>query len=156
MNVDKMVKGHEVFRSLPFEDVERVSNFSSAKLFDKGAVVFQEGRPASHVFVLLEGKVDLRLPAKAGELNLVVDTVERGEMFGLAPLLGAERYTTTACCAEKSSVLCLEAAPLRAVLDANPYVALKVMRIAAQAYFDRYVETLRHLQETLNRIARGT
>lgn len=156
MNVDKMVKGHEVFRALPFEDVEKVSNFSAAKPFDKGAIVFQEDRPASHVFVLLEGRVDLRLPAKAGELNLVVGTVEKGEMFGLAPLLGSERYTTTAYCAEASSVLCIEAAPLRAVLDVNPDVALKVMRIAAQAYFARYIETLRHFQDTLNRIAKGS
>ena len=155
MNVVKMVKGHEVFRSLPFEDVEKVSNFSATKPFDKGAVVFQEGRPASHVFVLLEGRVEHRLPAKAGELNLVVGTVEKGEMFGLAPLMGSDRYTTTAHCAEASSVLCIEAEPLRALLEEHPDVALKVMRIAAQVYFARYVETLRQFQGTLQHIARG-
>jgi CRP-like cAMP-binding protein len=152
MSVTKMLKGHELFQSLSFEEVDRISSFSGLKELDKGENVFSSGTAGSHFFVLLEGRVNLRLPADAHEASLVVGRMEQGDMFGLAPLLGAGRHTTTAQCAEPSKALAIEAAPLRALLEQNSLVGLQVMSVAAQAYFSRYVETLKRLQKVVNEI----
>jgi hypothetical protein len=50
-------------------------------------------------------------------------------------------------------VLAIEAAPLRALLERNSLVGLHIMSVAAQAYFTRYVETLKRVQKVINEIA---
>ena len=153
MTVTKMLKGHELFQSLSFEDVDKISNFSGVKEFRKDEAVFASGDVGSHFFVLLEGSVNLRLPADAHEASLVVGRIEKGDIFGLAPLLGAGRHRTTAQCAEPCKVLAIEAGPLLSLLEHSSLVGLHIMRTAAEAYFTRYVETLRRVQKVINEIA---
>jgi CRP-like cAMP-binding protein len=153
MSVTKMLKGHELFRSLSFEEVDMISSFSGPKEFRKDEFVFRSGDAGSHFFVLQEGRVNLRLPADAHEASLMVGRIEKGDLFGLAPLLGVGRHTTTAHCVEPTTVLAVEVDPLRELLQKNPVVGLQVMTAAAQAYFLRYVETLKRLQRVVNEIA---
>jgi CRP-like cAMP-binding protein len=153
MSVTKMLKGHELFQSLSFEEVDQISHFSGLEEFEEGETAFQSGTAGSHFFVLLEGRVTLRLPADAHEASLVVGRMEAGDIFGLAPLLGKGRHTTTAQCVEPCKVLAIEADPLRSLLEHNSLVGLQVMTVAAQAYFSRYVETLKRLQKVVNEIA---
>jgi CRP-like cAMP-binding protein len=153
MSVTKMLKGHELFQSLAFEDVDKISNFSGVKDLRKDEAVFASDGVGSHFFVLLEGSVNLRLPADAHEASLVVGRIGKGDLFGLAPLFGAGRYKTTAQCAEPCKVLAIEAKPLLELLEQNSLVGLHIMRTAAEAYFTRYVETLRGVQKVINEIA---
>jgi len=152
MSVTKMLKGHELFRSLSFEEVDKVSSFSALKEFCKDENVFTSGVVGSHFFVLQEGRVNLRLPADAHEASLVVGRIEKGDIFGLAPLFGAGRYTTTAQCAEPCKVLAIQVEPLRELLEQNSLVGLHIMTVAAQAYFTRYIETLNRVQKVINEI----
>lgn len=153
MSVTKMLKGHELFRSLSFEDVDRIDSFSTLKSLEKDEFVFESGAVGSHFFVLQEGEVNLRLPAEAHLASLVVGRIEKDDIFGLAPLLGAGRHMTSAQCAEPSKVLTIEAAPLRDLLEKNAIVGFHVMSMAAQAYFSRYIETLKRVQKVINEIA---
>ena len=153
MSVTKMLKGHELFQALSFEEVNEISTFSGVKEFDKDEQVFDSGGIGSHFFVVQEGCVTLRLPADAHEASLVVGRMEKGDIFGLAPLLGAGRHTTTAQCVEPCRVLSVEAAPLRALLERNSLVGLHIMSVVAEAYFTRYVETLKRVQKVINEIA---
>jgi len=153
MSVSKMLKGHELFQALSFEEVDRISGFSGLKEFQKDEKVFSSGVVGSHLFVLLEGNVNLRLPADAHEASFVVGRIEKGELFGLATLLGEGRHTTTAQCVGPCKVLTVEAEPLRAILEENALVGLHIMRMAARAYFSRYVETLRRIQKVINEVA---
>jgi CRP-like cAMP-binding protein len=153
MSVTKMLKGHQLFQSLSFEEVDRINSFSGLKEFGKDEGVFKSGTSGSHFFVLQEGCVNLRLPAHAHEASIVVGRIEKGDIFGLAPLLGAGRHTTTAQCAEPCKVLAIEATPLRQLLEQNSLVGLHIMRVVAQAYFTRYVETLQRVQKVINEIA---
>ncbi len=153
MSVAKMLKGHELFGSLGFEEVERVSSFSGLKEYGKDDVIFDSGAVGSHIFVLQQGYVSLRLPAAAHEASLLVGRLERGDMFGLSPLLGPGRHTTTAQCTEASTVLAIEADPFRSLLEENAQVGLHIMSTMAREYFSRYIETLTRVQRVVNEIA---
>jgi CRP-like cAMP-binding protein len=153
MSITKMLKGHELFESLTFEEVDRISSFSALKDFEKDETVFESGTFGSHFLVLQEGSVDLRLPADAHEVSLIVGRLEKDDIFGLAPLLGAGHHTTTAKCAERCKVLFIEAARLRELLEQNALVGFHIMGTVAQAYFTRYIETLRRVQKVINEIA---
>lgn len=73
------------------------------KLFqNKGAVLFHEGDPAQHFFVLLKGRVKLSL----GEKGPVVYMVRQpGEIIGWSGLIGRDCYSASGECMEKNNLL---------------------------------------------------
>jgi CRP-like cAMP-binding protein len=79
--------------------------------------------------------------------------MEKDDIFGLAPLLGAGNHTTTAECAEACTVLAIDAAALRGLLEQNCLVGFQIMNVAAQAYFSRYTELLHRFQKVVHDIA---
>lgn len=150
MGVTEMLKGHDLFRSLTVENVGRINSFSSTKTFEKGDTVFQHDDKGAHVFIMLEGRIHLTLPATVGKL--IVTAVENGEFFGLSPLLGSDRYTATAVCLEPTKVLAIEADPFRTVLEENHLIGMEVMGMVASAYFSRYIETFGRIQHILKHV----
>jgi CRP-like cAMP-binding protein len=73
------------------------------KLFqNNGGVLFREGEPAKHFFVLLKGRVKLSL----GEKGPVVYMVRQpGEIIGWSGLIGRERYSASSECIEETNLL---------------------------------------------------
>ncbi len=105
------------------------------------------------VFVLLDGQVHLRFPGGNGEEGPLVSRIGRGELFGIAPLLGSDRYTTRAQCATTAKVLFVEARALLDLLKANPVIGHHVMTAVARAYFDRYELLMQRVQKVLADLA---
>jgi CRP-like cAMP-binding protein len=153
MSVSTMIKGYDLFRSLPVESVDRISRFSSLKKYQKGETVYKPDIPATHLFMLVSGLVCLRLPAQNDEFGMIVSRIEPPYLFGLAPLMGGERYTVTAECVQNCEVLAMEAKPLQAMLKENLQVGYLVMSAVAKAYSERYMELLKRLQGILNQIS---
>lgn len=152
MGIETMISGHDLFRALTGEEVRRISEYASSKSFKRYDVIYRHDGRVSHVFLNLEGRVDLQLPAEGSGVDVAVGQVGKGELFGVAPLLGEDRYTTTAIAAGPAEVLAIEARPLKAVLDENPVVAAQVIRQVARVYFGRYLELLRGIQEVASRL----
>ncbi len=150
---ETMIKGHELFQSLSFEEVEEVSTFAGPKHYEKDELVFRKGDRGSHFFIVLEGRVNLVLPSSDNVSQLVVGRLGRGDIFGLSPLLGSDRHMTVAKCSETSTVLAVEVTPFRKLLEHNPQVGLHMMTVMARAYFSRYVDTLGRIQGIVNEIA---
>jgi CRP-like cAMP-binding protein len=76
---------------------------TAEKLFqNNGGVLFREGEPAKHFFVLLKGRVKLSL----GEKGPVVYMVRQpGEIIGWSGLIGRERYSASSECIEETNLL---------------------------------------------------
>jgi len=73
------------------------------KLFhNEGEILFHEGNPAKHFFVLLKGRVKLSL----GETGPVVYMVRRpGEIIGWSGLIGRDTYSASGECMEETNLL---------------------------------------------------
>jgi len=151
--IKTMLSGHELFRLLGPEEVEAVSRISSAKRFARGETIHEHDTAVSHVFLCLEGNVELRLPARPSEVSLVIAQVGKGEIFGVAPLLGIDRYTTTARAATQVEALAIEAKAFRQIVDGNLTVAHHLITRVAQVYFARYLEVMRRLQGVLREVS---
>ena len=153
MSNDAILKGHDLFRSLGLEKAFEIKSFSSVKEYHADEVVFNLNETAGHVYMLLEGSVDLRLPSKRQDFSLVVSKIEKGELFGLSPLLGSPRYTATAQCAEASKLLAIEATPFREQLGENAVIGFNIMSQVARIYFERYINVLANLQDIAAQIS---
>lgn len=146
MSTERMLKGHDLFQSLTPDEVNRVSQFSRVRSCRQGDIVFRNGDTGTHLFIVVEGQVQLLLPAEGAEVGLVVARSEKGDLFGLSPLLGSGAYTLSAQCSRPTEILAIELKPLRDLLLKNSVVGFDVMTSVARAYFNRYVEVTKRLQ----------
>jgi thioredoxin reductase (NADPH) len=152
VGVGAILKAQDLFASLTPEEIDRVSRFSAVKKLAAGEAVYRHDTPATHLFVLLKGRVVLRLPAHGSELGLVLRRAEPGHFLGLAALAGSERYTVTAVCTAASEVLAIDIRPFKELLYANPRVGYEIMRAVAQGYCERSVEVAHRLQAIVDQI----
>ena len=153
MNVTKMIKGHDLFRSFDFDDIAKLSDFTRQLTYRAGDFIYRSGQEGNHFYVVLEGKVNLKLTSEDNESTLVVGRMEKGDIFGMSRLLGFDRFTATAACATECQILAVEIDPFKNLLAENQHVHLNVMSIIARAYFSRYIDTLKRSQNTLSGLA---
>lgn len=144
MPVERLRK-HELFELLNPKEMERLSNASGVVRLKEGERVYSEGNPASHLFVLVTGRVELRRPARGG-LSLLVDDIAEHGIFGVSSLMGGERYLLNAECVKDSELVKIEGAVLRRILSDNPVVGFAVQSRVSQIFFKRYVETMARLE----------
>lgn len=152
MSVGAIVKGRDLFASLTAEEVDQVNRYTTVKKYDRGDVVYRSGSPANHLFILLKGRVLLRLPVQGEAVGLAFSKAEPGDFLGLAALAGFERYTVTASCLEPSEIQIIEVKHFRELLRANPSVGFQVMSAVAKSYCERSVSALQRLQTIVSQI----
>lgn len=152
--VAERLEKHELFGLLGPTEVERLSNASSVVALKDGDRLYSEGHPASHIFVLLKGRVELRRAAARGTA-FVVDDLLPGSIFGVSSLIGTERFLLNAECTEDSEALKIEAKVLRRLLDENPRVGYAVQRRISEILFKRYVAAMEGFQTAAQTAAAG-
>ncbi|MBC8205017.1 cyclic nucleotide-binding domain-containing protein [bacterium] len=153
MIVDKILKGHELFATLTVDEVNRLSAFSSVKEFNAGETIYEYNQVSSHFYMLMEGKVYLMLPANPPDFCLAISKIEKGELFGISPLLDSPRYTAMAKCYEPTKVLSIEAKPFRKLLQTNCTAGLNIMNQVAHIYYSRYLDVLKRLHDVVSHIS---
>ena len=124
MAVERLEK-HEPCKLLDQKEVDRLRGVFGVVKLKEGERLYSEGMPASHFFVLLRGRVELRRPTKGGPSLLIEDLIP-GSLFGVSCLTGTERHLLNAECVEDSEVLKVEAGVLRQILEENPVVGYAI------------------------------
>ncbi|MFC1679140.1 Crp/Fnr family transcriptional regulator [Elusimicrobiota bacterium] len=153
MDVENILKGSELFGVLSVEEISRISAFSSVKEFRKGEMIFACDQPGTHFYMLMDGAVYLQLPADPSEFSFAISKIQRGELFGLSPLLDSPRYTSTGRCGVDAKVLSIEAKPFRELLMANCATGFAIMTQVARIYFNRYIDLLKKLEDVVTGIS---
>ena len=153
MTADRTLMGHDLFQSLSVDDAHQISTFSSVKKYKADELVFKYGEAAAHVYMLMEGSVNLRLPANPADFSFVISKIEKGELFGLSPLLDSDRFTSTAQCVGPTELLSIEAQPFREMLIRNEVAGFNIINKVAHIYFTRYIEVLKNLQGVVGQIS---
>ncbi|MFC1561645.1 cyclic nucleotide-binding domain-containing protein [candidate division KSB1 bacterium] len=152
MSNDMILKGHDLFASLNVNEMHKLSSFSSVKEFKKHEMVFEYNQSGSHFYILMEGLVYLQLPANPPEFNLTLSKIQKGELFGISPLLKSPRYTSSAQCFKDAKVLSVEAKPFRNLLQMNCSAGMDIINRVAHIYFTRYLDLITRLQNVVGQI----
>ena len=108
------------------------------KLFhNEGDVLFHEGDPAKHFFVLLKGRVKLSL----GETGPVVYMVRHpGEIIGWSGLIGRDRYSASGECMEETNLLKFDRDAFLDILKKYPQNEALLFKRLAEMLGDRLLE----------------
>ena len=130
----------ELFGTLSESQLNILLSHSSVEALDEGKTIFRQGDEANHLYVLIEGMVDLSV--KTGEkLDLLTSKVEKeGAAFGIPSLIEPFRYNMTATCSKPSKVLIIDAGRVKNDMEKDPKMGMEIMRKLASIYFNRLSE----------------
>jgi CRP-like cAMP-binding protein len=99
-----LLTGLAPFAQLDIDQIREILDLAQAKRFDAGVPVFSEGEAAERFFLLLDGHIRVIRITPDGE-QIIALHIPAGQLFGIAPALGHERYPATALTAVECLVL---------------------------------------------------
>lgn len=119
------------FASLPAIELSRLAARCSARRFDTGEVLFEEGQPCRGLFIVAEGLVEIRQISLRGR-EQVFHTEGSGATLGEAPLFDGGGYIASAVALRPTRVLFLARAELIRLCHRRPSVALAILKTMAR------------------------
>jgi len=103
----------------------RVLVESYGRAVTQGEILFREGEPATHAFLLHEGRFRLLKRVRMVERSLTV--LRSGDLFGEGALVDGALRSSTAVALSDGIVLVLDRAALRGILQRFPRAAEKIL-----------------------------
>ncbi len=120
----------DVFRNLNDDQLSAIQNCAEAVDFKKGDRIFEQGDVASHVWIVLEGDVELRTEPTFSEAKTTSKPAFMSEThaFGWTCFVQPYRYRLSGYCASRGcKVIRLERDDLLAIFERDAVVGFKVM-----------------------------
>ena len=134
------LKKTELFETLDESQLNDLLSHSLVESFQQRDTIFRQGDQANHLYVLIQGAVDLTVKAME-EVGFMTSKIDKeGAVFGTPALMEPYRYNVTAACLKASQVLIIEADYLRRKMTQEPKMGLEMMKKLASIYFNRLNE----------------
>lgn len=142
----------ELLRRYPFfgflneTQVKAVAMIAEEFELVKGETLFENERPASALYLLVEGSVELYyLVGDEGDPKLhkefYISDINPGEVFGISALIEPYTYTSTGRVASPGRAVKIEGAGLRALCELDCEMGYGLMRQLARAALERLHDT---------------
>lgn len=134
MNLVPLLKRCELFIGLDDSDLQKIASLPSwqRNTCNTGDFIFQEGTVAKEFYILEEGEISLVVASrKEGTKKLMqvpVDTVTKGDVFGWSALVAPHSRNMSAICIKPSTVVAVSGAELNELMDHNHSLGYEVMK----------------------------
>ncbi len=130
----------ELFGTLGEPQLSLLLSHSSVESLPEGKTIFRQGDEANHLYILIEGVVDLSVKTTE-KFDFLTSKVEKeGAAFGIPSLIEPFRYNMTATCSKSSRVLVIDAGRVRMEMEKDPKMGMEIMKKLASVYFHRLSE----------------
>jgi CRP-like cAMP-binding protein len=159
-----LLTGFPFFSDVDADTLEAIAAKGEVLEFKAEDVIFRVDEPATHLYGLLEGEINLVLVFKDKvlktdieyeeaiqatmvdeEKEIIVDTVTAGQVFGWASIVGPAKRTVNAECSETSRVIAIQADELTAMFDKDHTLGFSIMKRLS----DIIARRLRHRTDKL-------
>jgi CRP-like cAMP-binding protein len=118
-----------LFAGLPETELALFANLAEEITCAAGNALFKEGEDASHLYILLSGKINVQVqPIALTQPLTIVSLSTAGQLVGWSGFMPPSYYTASAVCLENTRLLAFEGAAFNRVLDDHPALGLVVMR----------------------------
>ena len=127
----------ELLRSL-FEEVS----------FQNGTVIFQQGKSAEYLYLVINGMVDMSFKPYDG-IPLTVSHVGKGGLFGWSAVVGSEKYTSSAIAIEDVMAFRMKGNELRKLCVEHPEAGKVILARLADGASSRWKDAHKQVQSML-------
>lgn len=95
--------------------------------------IYKAGDPGSRAYIVLIGRVEVSM-IDDEQRQVVVDTPQPGEMFGLSSMLAESPHLTTALALEDTSVIEVDRSDVAALLQRKPMAGLDMLTMVGKQF----------------------
>lgn len=142
--VQELVRQSSLFRDVSPEVFTQVLDASVPRSVEEDGFFFMQGDPATHAYVLVEGRVKMIQITPNGQ-QIVLRIMTPGQTYGGIALLNPQAgYPATAQAVENSTALAWDTAQLRELVEKEPSISLNVMGL-----MHGYISELQERQKAL-------
>jgi CRP-like cAMP-binding protein len=144
-----------LFQQLTPAEVEIILQNSRSRRVEEGGYYFYQEDPATHIYLLSEGKVKLSQLTPDGQ-QVILNVVGAWEAFGLVAIVDSATYPVSAQAAADSAALSWDHDTLKSLASRYPTLALNAMTWMASRVHD-FQSRIRELstQRVEQRLARA-
>lgn len=150
MITTEMLANFDLFRDIPTNVLEEVSNVCEEVYVAKDGYVFREGERADKLHLLVKGSIALRVKLTSRPDSVTVSIVSRPhQTLGWSGVVSPNHYTASAFCEEDSMLVAIPADKFMAILEAHPEVGFKIMLRITEIISDRLRNSRQALLKTM-------
>jgi CRP/FNR family transcriptional regulator, cyclic AMP receptor protein len=142
-----------VFDTLTWRELATLERIVHRRRFMAGEVVIRAFTPRSGLFAVVSGRVHV-IRHRAGEPDLILDTLGEGELLGEFALLDDSPRSTSIVAAEQSELIGFFRSDLVDLIQTEPQMGFKILYRLAQVMSKRMqvvMQSLRNLREALHK-----
>lgn len=135
-SLQDLLSEHPFFAGLGDSTVSMLVGCARNVHYRAGEYLFHEGEAADRFFVVRRGRValDVHVP---GQTEMVVDTVEQGDVVGWSWLVPPYRWFFDARAVQEVSAVAVDASCLRAKCEEDPALGYALMQRVSQVMYQR-------------------
>ena len=132
----ELLRRYPYFAGLKDESLKAVAMISDERSAPVGTVLVREDQPADHLYIIVDGEVDIRYHVGQGE-HKSVDILVGGDLMVWMAIVPPHRINATAVALKDVRMLAIEASRLRALCDQDPLLGYRLMSGVAEAVSHR-------------------
>lgn len=126
----------KLFPGIGEDTLRQIEDIAESKAYLPGAFIFHEGDPATHLYILREGRLRLRM-GEEGQVAYVLSAPD--EIFGWTSMANHPQYTLSAQCVLPVRAFRWESQRLQRVLEADPAGGLLFYRHLCELIGERLI-----------------
>jgi CRP/FNR family cyclic AMP-dependent transcriptional regulator len=142
------VQSLPLFQGLDQKTLDLIIPRFEYETFLKDEVVFEQNARAVKLYILVDGKVEIRFKPEDGE-TLTVTEIEEGGVFGWSAALGRDSYTSCAVSVSPSAAFSVLGEELKHLCEQYPDTGVIILERMAEVIAQRLQKTHTFVVEML-------
>lgn len=134
-----------VFEGLLEDHLKKIVTMCTTKSYTKGDIVFEDYTGGEDLFIVLEGKMKIKLEAVLPHYDIALSTIEAGQIFGELALIDSSPRSATVVCETDARVAVLNGAELNRLMEEDNHIGYVLMKNIARTICARLRKANREL-----------
>jgi CRP-like cAMP-binding protein len=133
--VEKVIflKEVSIFDEMPIAQLRSLAEIAEEVSYDSDDIIFHEGDPGGMLYVVVSGRVGLEHAAETGSGSVArLATLEARQHFGEMSIFDQAPRSASAIAVGQTLLLGIRREPLLALVEADPSMALDIIRVLSQ------------------------
>lgn len=126
------LRNSEFFSDLSDEDLGEIAVRLTGRVYPPGATIVREGAPGDRMFIIKQGKVEIKKRETSLGIDLTLASLDEGACFGEIALLSEGPRTASVVAVVTTEVFVLIREDFAAILKEHPGISLSLNRIFAR------------------------
>lgn len=120
-----------LFKHLEDRKLEMIAAFLEKHSYNKNEMVFLEGTPASHMYIVLDGKVKMSKTSVDGKEH-IIKIMKRNDVIGEAPMFKGGNYPANCVALTPAVLFSISREKLVKLIENDPKIALGMLALQAE------------------------